>query len=102
MGGIPERWRGVMVLADERRGRLLELVRTRGFASLPGLAEELRVSESTIRRDLDHLESAGTAKRTHGGVFYTGSSPKLPHFDERQPAQWYKKLLITPPAPEFI
>ena len=74
------------VLAEERRNRLLELVRLRGFASLPDLAGELQVSESTIRRDLEFLEEDGTAKRTHGGVFYTGSAPKLPHFDERQPA----------------
>ena len=66
----------------------LELVRQRGFASLPELAEELGVSESTVRRDLDFLEESGAAKRTHGGVFYTGSSPQLPHFEERQPAQW--------------
>src|SRR5262245_19626492 len=82
------------VLAEERRSRLLELVRVRGFAALPDLVESLQVSESTIRRDLDYLEESGTAKRTHGGVFYTGSSPKLPHFDERQPAQWDRKRLI--------
>jgi DeoR/GlpR family transcriptional regulator of sugar metabolism len=28
-------------------------------------------------------------------VFYTGTSPKLPHFDERQPAQWDKKQAIA-------
>ncbi len=78
------------------------MVRVRGFASLPELADELRVSESTIRRDLDHLEEIGSAKRTHGGVFYTGPSPKLPHFDERQPAQWDKKRLIAARAAELI
>lgn len=83
------------MLAEERRSRLLELVRTRGFAALPDLADALAVSESTVRRDLDYLEESGTAKRTHGGVFYTGSSPKLPHFDERQPAQWDKKRAIA-------
>ncbi|HEV3418490.1 MAG TPA: DeoR/GlpR family DNA-binding transcription regulator, partial [Pirellulales bacterium] len=80
----------------------LELVRSHGFASLPDLAEKLQVSESTVRRDLDQLETSGTAKRTHGGVFYTGSSPKLPHFDERQPAQWDKKRLIARRAAELI
>ena len=66
------------MLLEERRNRLLELVRRRGFASLPDLAGELEVSESTVRRDLDYLEESGTAKRTHGGVFYTGASPQLP------------------------
>lgn len=74
----------------------------RGFASLPELAETLQVSESTVRRDLDYLESTGLAKRTHGGVFYTGSAPKLPHFEERQPAQWEKKRAIARRAVELI
>ena len=91
-----------MVMAEERRNRLLELVRSHGFASLPDLADKLQVSESTVRRDLDQLESNGSAKRTHGGVFYTGTSPKLPHFDERQPAQWDKKRLIARRAAELI
>lgn len=87
---------------DERRGRVLELVRSRGFASLPELAEELSVSESTIRRDLDNLEALGAAKRTHGGVFYAGSSPKLPHFEERQPANWARKRAVAERAVQWI
>jgi DeoR/GlpR family transcriptional regulator of sugar metabolism len=90
------------VLLDERRNRLLELVRSRGFAALTDLAKQLNVSESTLRRDLDFLEETGAAKRTHGGVFYTGASPKLPHFDERQPAQWDKKRAIADCAAELI
>ncbi|MEX0710850.1 MAG: DeoR/GlpR family DNA-binding transcription regulator [Pirellulales bacterium] len=90
------------MLAEERRNRLLELVRTKGFVALPDLAGELQVSESTVRRDLDHLEESGSAKRTHGGVFYTGTSPKLPHFEERQPGQWDKKRLIAARAAELI
>jgi DeoR/GlpR family transcriptional regulator of sugar metabolism len=81
---------------------VLELVRTKGFASLPELVDELQVSESTIRRDLDYLEESGAAKRTHGGVFYAGSSPKLPHFDERQPANWEKKRAIAQRAVTLI
>ena len=43
-----------------------------------------------------------SAKRTHGGVFYTGSSPKLPHFEERQPAQWDKKRAIAAARRQLI
>jgi DeoR/GlpR family transcriptional regulator of sugar metabolism len=91
-----------MLVVEERRSRLLELVRQRGFASLPELAEDLGVSESTVRRDLDSLEEIGAAKRTHGGVFYTGSSPRLPHFEERQPAQWELKKAIARRAADLI
>jgi DeoR/GlpR family transcriptional regulator of sugar metabolism len=96
-------WEEIAVMViEERRSRLLELVRANGFAALPDLAEQLQVSESTIRRDLEQLEHAGSAKRTHGGAFYTGASPKLPHFDERQPAQWDKKRAIAERAAELV
>jgi DeoR/GlpR family transcriptional regulator of sugar metabolism len=66
------------------------------------LAGEFEVSESTIRRDLEHLEEVGVAKRTHGGVFYTGESPRFPHFRDRQESQWDKKRAIAKCAAEFI
>ncbi|MCH5377616.1 MAG: DeoR/GlpR family DNA-binding transcription regulator, partial [Planctomycetes bacterium] len=90
------------MIAEERRNRVLELVRVRGFASLPDLATELQVSESTVRRDLDYLEETGVARRTHGGVFYTGPSPKLPHFDVRQSVEWDKKRQIAVAASRLI
>lgn len=91
-----------MPTVEERRSKLLELVRERGFAALPDLAELLTVSESTVRRDLEALEDSGHAKRTHGGVFYTGASPKLPHFDQLQPANWDKKRAVARRAAELI
>jgi DeoR family transcriptional regulator, fructose operon transcriptional repressor len=93
---------GKDMLAEERRSRLLELVRLRGFASLPDLAGELQVSESTVRRDLDALEQSGEARRTHGGVLYTGPSPKVPHFDDRQAMNWEKKRQIARRASALI
>ena len=89
-------------VADERRGRLSELIRQRGFASLPELVTQLAVSESTVRRDLDFLEENGVARRTHGGVFYTGPSPKLAHFDQRQSSNWDKKRRIAAAAARLI
>lgn len=69
---------------------------------MPDLASELQVSESTIRRDLDFLEETGSAQRTHGGVFYTGPSPKLQHFDQRQQADLDKKRAIGEGAGALI
>jgi DeoR family fructose operon transcriptional repressor len=83
------------MLAEERRNRLLELVRVRRFASLPELADALEVSESTVRRDVELLEEQGSARRIHGGVLYSGQSPKLPHFDALQPAYWEQKRAIA-------
>lgn len=69
---------------------------------MPELAKALDVSESTIRRDLAHLEREGTTQRTHGGAFYTGPSPNLPHFEQRQTAQWNKKRAIARRAAELV
>ena len=90
------------MLVEERRNRLLELVRVRRFVSLPELAKELQVSQSTVRRDLDQLEKQGATSRTHGGVLYAGSSPRLPHFDVRQPARLQQKRLIAERTLELI
>jgi DeoR family fructose operon transcriptional repressor len=89
-------------LPEDRRTHLVELIRQRGFASLPALAAELAVSESTVRRDLDFLEESGLAQRTHGGVFYTGPSPKLVHFDQRQSLHWDRKRQIAVAASRLI
>ncbi len=92
----------VQAVAVDRRNRVLELVRMRGFASLPDLASELKVSESTVRRDLDYLEDSGVARRTHGGAFYTGPSPNLSHFDLNQSVEWDKKRQIATEAARLI
>lgn len=91
-----------LLAAEERRNRLLELIRQQGFASLNDLVGRLQVSESTVRRDLDYLEETGVAQRTHGGVFYTGPSPKLAHFDQRQSLHWEKKRRIAVEASRLI
>jgi DeoR family fructose operon transcriptional repressor len=70
------------MIVAARQSQLLEMIRAKGFASLRELSAQLQVSESTVRRDLDLLERTGAARRTHGGAFYTGPSPKLPHFDQ--------------------
>ena len=92
----------VIVQNHERRSRVLELIRVRGFVALEELVRELGVSESTIRRDLDALEQQGTARRTHGGVLYAGGLPRLGEFDERQTLHWAAKRAIAARAAEVI
>jgi len=90
------------MILEERRNRLLDLIRQKRFASLPELVEVLQVSESTIRRDLEQLEEQDAVQRIHGGVLYVGSSPKLPHFESRHPARWDQKKAIAQCAVEMI
>lgn len=83
------------MLAEERRSRLLEIVRQKRFASLSELVDQLEVSESTVRRDLELLEELGTARRIHGGVLYTGESPRMPHFEIQTDRQSDRKKAIA-------
>jgi DeoR/GlpR family transcriptional regulator of sugar metabolism len=71
------------MLAETRRQRLLELITRQGSATLDELVRGLRVSESTIRRDLEALDLSGAVKRTHGGAVYAGEVRSMPAFDER-------------------
>lgn len=87
---------------DQRRVKLRELIRSQGFVSIPDLRSSLDVSESTIRRDLDYLESEGEARRTHGGVFFTGGAASLRMFEDRRSSQWEKKRQIAIEASRLI
>jgi DeoR/GlpR family transcriptional regulator of sugar metabolism len=56
------------MLIAERRRRILEHVRTRGYASFRDLAEVVGISESTVRRDLRAMVADGLLGATRGGV----------------------------------
>ncbi|MBS3995177.1 MAG: DeoR/GlpR transcriptional regulator [Alkaliphilus sp.] len=56
------------MFAEERRSRILEILEGKNRITVIELTESLKVSDSTIRRDLQDLEQAGLLKRTHGGA----------------------------------
>lgn len=89
-------------VAESRRAKLRELIRSQGFVSIPDLRAALEVSESTIRRDLDYLEAEGEAHRTHGGVFATGPTASLKLFEHRCAGQWEKKRQIAIAASQLV
>jgi DeoR family fructose operon transcriptional repressor len=53
---------------SERRDKVVEIVAAEGSIRVGELARRLDVSEITIRRDLDYLQSRGRIERTHGGA----------------------------------
>ncbi|SMP51495.1 transcriptional regulator, DeoR family [Neorhodopirellula lusitana] len=79
---------------DARREKLREHVQSSGFAALGELVSTLGVSESTVRRDLEILEDAGLARRTHGGVYWTGQTDTLGVFRSRKDDAWPRKQAI--------
>jgi DeoR/GlpR family transcriptional regulator of sugar metabolism len=83
------------VLVEERRQRVLDLVSRRGFVSLLDLVQNINVSESTIRRDLDHLHRQGVVKRTHGGAMFVGDGSSLPALEDRSTMQLTEKQAVA-------
>ena len=82
------------MLADTRRRTLLELISGQGFATLEELVKALGVSESTVRRDLEFLDLAGSVKRTHGGAVYSGEVRAMSAFEDRASAATAEKQAI--------
>ena len=56
------------MIPAERRALILHLLQERRAVRVSSLSEDLRVSEMTIRRDLERLENDGMLTRTHGGA----------------------------------
>ena len=54
--------------AEERQQEILRRARAAGRVDVPRLAEDLNVTNETIRRDLTVLERAGVVRRVHGGA----------------------------------
>lgn len=56
------------MIKKERQERIVEFVSKVKFATLNEICHELKVSESTIRRDLDELNDEGKLVRERGGA----------------------------------
>ena len=54
---------------NQRRQEILNLIREDGHAKVQKLSQIFKVSEVTIRQDLEALEEMGYVQREHGGAF---------------------------------
>lgn len=88
------------MLVDQRRDEILEVIQLKGFVSLHDLSEGTSASESTIRRDLEYLESLGQVRRTRGGAAYVGEA--LSGFDDRRTLAASEKQRISRTAASLI
>ena len=88
------------MLVDQRRDSILEIIESKGFVALQDLVEETGASESTVRRDLEHLDRSGQIRRTRGGAAYVGES--LTGFDDRKGRATEQKQKIGKAAADLI
>jgi DeoR/GlpR family transcriptional regulator of sugar metabolism len=70
------------MLTSQRKSLILDILRRDGQVIAKQVAEELSLSEDTIRRDLREMAAEGLLKRVHGGAMPI--SPDLPDFSTRR------------------
>lgn len=90
------------MLANQRRDKILELLKEDGSAKVIKLAKIFKVSEVTIRQDLEKLESEGFIRREHGGAFLKNVEDGVRSFTLLNQDNLEKKKIIGRKAAELI
>ncbi|MCS2333650.1 DeoR family transcriptional regulator [Bacteroides sp. BFG-606] len=77
---------------NQRRVKILNLIREDGHAKVQDLSKIFKVTDVTIRQDLEVLENMGYIQREHGGAFLkdvgsfakTGQLLNQSHIEEKR------------------
>jgi DeoR family transcriptional regulator of aga operon len=82
---------------------MLELIGREGFARVTDLGEAFRVSEVTVRSDLDLLDEQRAIRRVHGGAVLRGAAePHEPSFEESVGTSAAEKMSIAERAAALV
>jgi DeoR/GlpR family transcriptional regulator of sugar metabolism len=90
------------MLANQRREKILELLKEDGSAKVIDLAKLFKVTEVTIRQDLEKLEKDGLALREHGGAFLKNVEDQVRSFSLANQDNIDRKELIAKKCLDFI
>ncbi len=90
------------MLANQRKDKILELLKEDGSAKVVNLAKLFKVTEVTIRQDLEKLEKEGLVLREHGGAFLKNMENQVRNFSLSHQDNLDKKELIANKCLEFI
>jgi DeoR/GlpR family transcriptional regulator of sugar metabolism len=91
-----------MLLAQQRRQKILDLLREEGSVRVSQLAQMFNVSEPTIRQDLKQLEKDGAITREHGGAFLKDIPHQVRTLSLQHTENMDKKAAIGKRAAELI
>lgn len=84
------------MLAEERRRRIVEHVRSRGIVAIAEMSELLGASEVTVRRDLRAVAAQGLVVRAHGGALAPrGGLTREPSYAEKATKAAAEKTAIA-------
>jgi DeoR/GlpR family transcriptional regulator of sugar metabolism len=90
------------MLSELRRLKILELLQEEGSARVSNLSKLFKVSEPTIRQDLEKLEEEGLVVKEHGGASLKSLSQQVRSLSLQHLENLDKKVEIAKKAAEFI
>ncbi|WP_039766677.1 DeoR/GlpR family DNA-binding transcription regulator [Caldicellulosiruptor sp. F32] len=90
------------MFAEERKSKIAQMIKEGKSVKVNELAKLFGVSESTIRRDLNELESLGIVKRTHGGAVNNFATTFELSFAEKEDRFAKEKEYIGKLAAKYI
>ena len=90
------------MLANQRRDKIFELIREDGQAKVTDLSRIFKVTEVTIRQDLERLENEGFIMREHGGAYLKDIDMNVRNLQLQNQENVIQKTAIARKAVEFI
>ncbi len=90
------------MLPTHRRDKILELLQEDGSAKVLDLSRLFKVTEVTIRQDLEKLEKEGLIVREHGGAYLKNIRDQVQTFSITHQENMDKKSMIASKCLEFI
>jgi DeoR/GlpR family transcriptional regulator of sugar metabolism len=87
---------------DERREAIVDFLKKEAKISVEELSARLKVSQVTIRKDLDTLEKRGLIERSHGNAIFSQQSRFNIAFLEKLQLQAREKDLIAKAAAGYV
>ncbi|MDE3179550.1 MAG: DeoR/GlpR transcriptional regulator [Acidobacteriota bacterium] len=89
---------GSHLMSEERRRSILDLVSRDGRVLVKSLASDFRISEVTIRQDLEMLHQRGLVQRIHGGALLLRTALLDPSLREKEKVNRKEKQRIAEAA----
>lgn len=90
------------MLPNQRREKILELIQEDGQAKVIDLSRLFKVTEVTIRQDLERLEKDGFIVREHGGAYLKNANANVRNLTLQNQDHLEEKVMIARKAVEFI
>ena len=90
------------MILEKRLEIILDTLKKEEAVSNKILTEKLKVSESTLRRDLSYLQDMGKITRVHGGAVLNNISPSEKDFTDNQKTNLKEKSIIGKKAAKLI